>query len=65
MGRRFEPFRAELMSSYSLGKFNYFSELQLHVARSNLCRLPSTSRGDTQRQSQPMGLKSYASNKGS
>jgi len=52
MGFRSGPLRADLMSAYFLGKFNYLSELPLHVARRNLCRLPATSRGDTQRQEQ-------------
>ena len=50
MGLRYGPLRANLMSSYSLGKLIPLSVLQLHAARSNLCRLPSTSRGDSQRQ---------------
>ncbi len=41
------------------------SEFQSHAARSNLYRLPSTSRGDKKRQPQPTDLKPYASNKGS
>jgi len=53
------------MSAYSLGKFNSLSELQVHAARSNLCRLPSTSRGDSHRQLQPTGPKASGSSKGS
>jgi len=52
MGLRFEPLRADLISAYSLGKFNCLFGLQLHVDRSNLCCLPATSRGDTHRQIQ-------------
>ena len=51
------PLRADLMSAYSLGKFNSLSDLQLHAARSNLCRLPATSRLDSQRQLPPQGSK--------
>ena len=40
MGIRSRPLRAELMSAYSLVKFNCLSELQLHATRSNLCRVP-------------------------
>jgi len=65
MGRRFGPVRAGLMSAYSLGKFNSVSELQLHVARSNLCRLPATSRVDSQRQLQPTSPKASIPSKGS
>ncbi len=43
MGLRFGPLRADLILAYSLGKFNSLAELQLHAARSNLCRLPTTS----------------------
>jgi hypothetical protein len=53
MGLRSGPLRADLMLSYSLGKFKCLSVLQLHAARSNLCRLRTTSRVDTQRQLQP------------
>ncbi len=45
------------MSAYSLGKFNSLSDLQLHTAKSNLCRLPTTSRIDVQRQIPPSGSK--------
>jgi len=48
-----------LMSAYSLGKFNSLSDLQLHAARSNLCRLLATSRVDTQRHLPPTGSKPY------
>jgi hypothetical protein len=65
MGIRSSPLRADLMLAYSLGKFNSLSDLQLHVARSNLCRLPSTSRGDLERQLQPTGPKASSSSKGS
>ena len=37
----------------------------MHAARSNLCRLPSTSRGGSQRQLQPTGPKASSSSKGS
>ncbi len=47
MGLRFGPLRADFMSAYSLEKFNSLSELQMLVVRSNLCRLPSTSRIDS------------------
>ena len=57
MGLRSCPLRADLMSAYSLGKFNSLSELQLHAARINLCRLPSTSRVDAQRQLPSTGSK--------
>ena len=59
------PLRANLMSAYSLGKFNCLSELQLHVAISNLCRLPATSRVNTHRLLQPTGPKICGSSKGS
>ncbi len=59
MGLRFGPLRADLMSAYSLGKFNFLSDLQLHAARSILCRLPTTSRVDAQRQLPPDGLKTF------
>jgi len=53
MDLRSRPLQADLMSALSLGKFNYLSvELHLHTAISNLCRFPTTSRGDTQRQAQ-------------
>ncbi len=52
MGLRSGPLRADLMLAYSLGKLNSLSELQLHAARSNLCRLSATSRVDSQRQLQ-------------
>ena len=40
------------------------SELQLHDARSNLCRFHATSRGDTHEQAQqPMGPKASSSSK--
>jgi hypothetical protein len=62
MGLRSRPLRADLMSAYSLGKFKSLSELQLHAARSNLCRFRFTSRGDTQRQiQQPTGPKTSGS----
>ena len=53
------------MSAYSLGNFNSLVELQLHAARSNLCRLPSISRVDAQRQLPPTGSKPSGSSKGS
>ena len=66
MGLRSGPLRANLMSSYSLGKLNCLSELQLHAARSNLCRLPATSRGDTELQvQQPTGPKAFGFGKSS
>jgi len=55
MGLRSGPLRADLMSAYSLVKFNSLSGLQLYSARSNLCRLPTTSRVDAQRQLSPTG----------
>ena len=64
VGLRFGPLRADLMSAYSLGKFDSLSELQLHAARSSLCRLLSTSRGDSQQQLQPTGPKASCSSKG-
>ena len=64
MGLRHGPLRANLMSAYSLDKFNCLSKLQLHVARSNLCRLPATSRVDAQRQLEPTGPKIPSSCKG-
>ena len=64
VGLRSGPLRADLMSAYSLGKFNSLLELQLHVARSNLCRVPITSRVDSPRQLQPTGFKASGSSKG-
>ena len=58
------PLRANLMSAYSIGKFTCLSELHLHAARSNLCRLPTTSREYSQRQLQPTGPKASFSSKG-
>jgi hypothetical protein len=63
MGLRFGPLRADLMSACSLGKFNSLPDLQLHAARSNLCRLPATSRVDAQRQLPPPGSKPSGSGK--
>ena len=64
MGLRSRPLRAYLMSTYSLGQFNYLSELQFHVVRRSLCRLPATSRGNTQRQvRQPTCPKTSSSSK--
>ena len=64
MGPCSGPLRADFMSAYSLGKFNWLSQLQLHVAISDLCRLPATSRGDTQRQiQQSKGPKTFGSSK--
>jgi hypothetical protein len=63
MGLHSSPLRTDLMSAYSLGKFNSLSDLQLHAARSNLCRLPATSRVDAQRQLPPPGSKPYGSGK--
>ncbi len=65
MGLRSGPLRADLMSAYSLGKFNSLSDLQLHAARSNLCRLPATSRVDVQRQLPSTGSKPSSSGKSS
>jgi hypothetical protein len=65
MGLRSGPLRADLMSAYSLGKFNSLSDLQLHAARSNLCRLPNISRLDVQRRSPPSGSKPSGSGKSS
>ena len=66
MGLSSGPLRADLMSTYSLGEFNSFSKLQLHAAaRSNLCRIPTTSRVDSQRQLQSAGPKTCGSSKGS
>jgi hypothetical protein len=59
------PLRADLISAYSLGKFNSLSELQLHAARRNVCRLPTTSRVNSHRQLKPTGLKASSSSKGS
>jgi hypothetical protein len=53
------------MSAYSLGKFNFLSDLQLHTARSNLCRLPATSRVDSQRQLPSPGSKPFGSGRSS
>ncbi len=50
MGLRSGPLRADLMSAYSFGKCSSLSELQLHAAISNWCRLPSPSQMDSQRQ---------------
>ena len=65
MGLRSGPLRADLMLAYSLGKFNSLAELQMHVARSNLCRLLATSRVDAQRQLPLTGSKPFGSGKGS
>ena len=65
MGLRSGPLRADLMSAYSLDKFKPLSELQLHVARSNFCRLPTTSRVESQRQLQSAGPKTSSSSKSS
>jgi hypothetical protein len=65
MGLRFGPLRADLMSAYSLGKFNTLSELQSHDARSNSYRLPTTPRMDAHRQLQSAGPKTSGSSKGS
>jgi hypothetical protein len=65
MGLRFGPLRADLMSAYSLGKFNCLFDLQLHDARSNLFRLPATSQVDAQRQLPSTGSKPSGSGKGS
>ena len=65
MGPRAGPFRADLMLAYSLGNFNFLAKLQLHDAGSNLCRLPSTSRVDTQRQLPQTGSKPSGYGKGS
>jgi len=65
MGLRSSPLRPDLMSAYSLEKINSLSELQLHAARSTLCRLPLTSRGDSRKQLQSMGLKASSATKGS
>ncbi len=63
MSLRSGPFRADLMSAYSLGKFNSLSDLQQHAARSNLCRLPTTSRVDAQRQLPSPSSKPFGSGK--
>jgi hypothetical protein len=55
MGLHYGPLRGDLMLAYSLVKFKCLSDIQLRAARSNLCRLPTTSRGDIQRQLQPKG----------
>jgi hypothetical protein len=61
---RFGLFEGDLMSAYYLEQFNCLLELQLHAARSNLCRLPPTSRGDTLRQvQQPTSHKISSSSK--
>jgi len=60
----FWTFDSRLTVSLFLGKFKSLSELQLHAARSNLCRLPTTSRVDSQRQLQPTVLKAFGSSKG-
>jgi hypothetical protein len=65
MGLHSGPFRADLMSANHLRKFSCLSKLQLHTARSNLCRLPTTSRVDSQRQLQPTDPKTFGSSKGS
>ena len=49
MGLRSSPLRADLMSAFSLGNFNSLAGLQLHASRSNLYRLPATSRVGAQR----------------
>jgi hypothetical protein len=53
------------MSAYSLGKFKSLSELQLHVTRSKVCRLPFTTWVDSKRQLQLTGSKVFGSSKGS
>jgi hypothetical protein len=66
MGLRSRRLREDLMSAFSLGTFNCLSKLQLHASRSNLCRLPPTSRGDTHRQIQkPTGPKTSGYSKSS
>ena len=62
---RSSPLRANSMSAYSLGNFNSLAELQLYAARSNLCRLPTTSRVDAQRQLPPTGSQPSGSSKSS
>ena len=64
-GLRSEPLRADLMSAYFLGSFKLFLKLQLHAARNNLCRIPSTSRVDSHRQLQSAGPKTSGSSKDS
>ena len=64
MGLRSRTLRADLMSAYSLGKFNYLSHLLLHAARSNVCRLPTTSRVDSHRQLQSTVPKASGFSKG-
>ncbi len=53
------------MSAYALDKFNSLSKLQLHDARSNLCRLPAISRVDSKWQLQSASPKTLGSSKGS
>jgi hypothetical protein len=65
MGLRCGPLRADLMSAYSLGQFNSLFDLQLHAARSNLCRLPATTRVDAHGQLPPTGSKPSGSGKSS
>ncbi len=65
MGLRSGPLRADLMSAYSLGKFNSLSDLQMYAARSTLCRLPATSRVDAHRQLPSAGSKPSGSGKSS
>ena len=65
MGLYSRPLRANLMYAYSLGKINLLSELKLHSARSNLCRLPATSRVDSQQQLPPTVPKTSGPSKGS
>ena len=57
MGCRSGSLRADLMLAYSLGKFNSLPDLQLHAARSNVCRLPATFRVDARRQLPSTGSK--------
>jgi hypothetical protein len=63
-GLRSGPLRADLMFAFTLGKLNFLSELQLHDTRSNLYRLPTTSRVDSHRQLQSVGPKISGSSKG-
>ena len=56
--------RADLMLAYSLNTFKSISELQLHDVRRNLCRLPTTSRVDSQRQLQLTSSKTSGYSKG-
>jgi hypothetical protein len=66
MGLRFGPLRIDLMSAYSSENFKWLSKIKLHYSRSNLCRLPAASRGDTKRQAQqPTGPKTFGSRKSS